>query len=154
MVPLALQNAVRTYLFNKELPEDEERRQDVDFQAASGWFLSCEGSLLTYRNLVDHLVKTAPTDLTSTERRKWARQAARSVLPGACETKLFVTGNARAFRNAIELRVSRHADPEIRMVFSRVWEILNQEAPNLFSDYEKTMLPDGTFELITKNRKV
>jgi len=31
------------------------------------------------------------------DRRKWARQAARSILPNACETKIFVTGNSRAW---------------------------------------------------------
>ena len=43
-------------------------------------------------------------------RRKMARQAARSVLPNATETKIFVTANARALRHFIELRCNEHAD--------------------------------------------
>ena len=41
-----------------------------------------------------------------TQRRKLARQAARSVLPNATETKIFVTANARALRHFIEMRGS------------------------------------------------
>src|SRR5215831_18010056 len=50
------------------------------------------------------------------DRRKWARQAARSILPNACETKIFVTGNSRAWRHFLELRGSVHADTEIRLL--------------------------------------
>lgn len=89
-----------------------------------------------------------------TEIRKAARQAARSVLPNATETKIAITVNARAIRGFLELRASRHAEVEIRKVANKMYEILLKESPNLFSDYEKVSLPDGTFELITKFRKV
>lgn len=89
-----------------------------------------------------------------TEMRKAARQAARSVLPNATETKIFLTVNARASRWMIEQRCSRYAEPEIRKVFYQVWVLLKQEAPNLFSDYIETPLPDGTVELTTPYRKV
>lgn len=86
--------------------------------------------------------------------RKEARQAARSVLPNATETKIFVTANARALRHFIELRASRHADAEIRMLANKLHELLVKEAPNLFSDYEEEWLGDDTAELTTKRRKV
>ena len=70
-----------------------------------------------------------------TLRRKMARQAARSVLPNATETKIFITGNARALRHFIELRGSEHADVEIRKVALAILGILGHEAPNLFGDY-------------------
>ena len=92
--------------------------------------------------------------LISTEDRKVAHQAARSVLPNATETKIFVTANARALRNFIELRASRHAEPEIRKVASKIWELLVREAPNLFADYQKAELPDGSYELVTEHKKV
>ena len=47
-------------------------------------------------------------------RRKRARQTARSVLPNAAETKIVVTGNARAWRHVIELRGAAGAETEIR----------------------------------------
>lgn len=45
-----------------------------------------------------------------TARRKGAREAARSVLPNATETKVFVTGNVRALRHFIEMRANPAAD--------------------------------------------
>lgn len=95
-----------------------------------------------------------PPDADRTTRRKAARQAARSVLPNATETKIFVTANARALRTVIEQRCSRHAEPEIRKLFGKVWELLAKEAPNLFGDYTRVPLPDGTFELTTSFKKV
>ena len=71
-----------------------------------------------------------------------ARQAARTVLPNATETKIFVTANARAYRNFIEQRASRHAEPEIRKLANKVLAALQRESPNLFSDYERVPLPD------------
>lgn len=86
--------------------------------------------------------------------RKEARQTARSVLPNATETKLFLSGNARSFRNLIELRASNFADVEIRRLANRIYEVLLAEAPALFSDYLKVDLPDGTYELTTPHKKV
>ncbi len=89
-----------------------------------------------------------------TLRRKLARQAARSVLPNATETKVFVTANARALRHFIEMRASRFAETEIRKLAVQVLKILQQQAPNLFGDYQLVPLEDGTFEAVTQYRKV
>ncbi len=89
-----------------------------------------------------------------TLRRKLARQAARSVLPNATETKIFVTANSRALRHFIEMRASRHAEVEIRKLAVQVLRIMQKEAPHLFGDYELHPLPDGTFEATTPHRKV
>ncbi|MCS6863714.1 MAG: FAD-dependent thymidylate synthase [Gemmataceae bacterium] len=89
-----------------------------------------------------------------TTRRKAARQAARSVLPNACETKIFVTANARALRHFLELRGSAQAEPEIRKLACAVLDILQKDSPNLFGDYHKVPLPDGTYELTTPFKKV
>ncbi len=86
--------------------------------------------------------------------RKAARQAARSVLPNATETKIFVTGNARALRHFLEQRGSRHAEPEIRKLAAAVFDVLHNDAPNLFGDYRKVPLADGTDELVTNHPKV
>lgn len=86
--------------------------------------------------------------------RKEARQAARSVLPNATETKLFVTGNARALRHFLEMRATPHADVEIRQLAVAVHAKLVEASPNLFGDYELVKLPDGTTALETKYRKV
>jgi thymidylate synthase (FAD) len=65
-----------------------------------------------------------------------------------------MTGNARAFRHFLEMRGSRFADPEIRKVANRVLDVLAKESPNLFGDYRREPMPDGTFEIVTDYRKV
>lgn len=95
-----------------------------------------------------------PADATKTDIRKAARQAARSVLPNATETKLVMTGNARSWRHFFEQRAASSAEPEIRQLAYPIWELLSEHSPNLFGDYTPTKLPDGTYELTTPYRKV
>lgn len=108
-------------------------------------------------NINDPLLRESELGLIATgrtERRKMARQAARSVLPNATETKLFLTANARALRHFLEQRGSRHAEPEIRKLAGKILGVLTYESPNLFGDYDCIPLPDGTFEIITEYKKV
>jgi thymidylate synthase (FAD) len=107
-----------------------------------------------YLKLAEKLQEKFKGEPDRTVRRKLARQAARSVLPNATETKIFVTANARALRHFIELRASRHAEPEIRKLAVKVLQIMQQEAPNVFGDYQLVPLPDGTLEAVTPHRKV
>ncbi|MCS7168190.1 MAG: FAD-dependent thymidylate synthase [Gemmatales bacterium] len=107
-----------------------------------------------YVQLAEKLLEKFRHEPDRTLRRKLARQAARSVLPNATETKIVVTANARAWRHFIEMRASRWADVEIRQLAVKVLRILQQEAPHLFGDYELRALPDGTYEAITPYRKV
>jgi 5-methylcytosine-specific restriction endonuclease McrA/DNA-binding XRE family transcriptional regulator len=107
-----------------------------------------------YMKLVEKLAEHYKEQPDKTLRRKLARQAARSVLPNATETKIFVTANARALRHFIEMRGSRHAEVEIRKLAVKVLQIMQTEAPHLFSDYQLVPLPDGTFEANTPHRKV
>lgn len=108
----------------------------------------------TYVKLVEQLQDVYKDEPDRTLRRKLARQAARSVLPNATETKIFVTANARALRHFIELRGSRHAEVEIRKLAIQILRIMQKEAPHLFSDYQLIPLPDGTHEATTPYRKV
>ncbi len=121
------------------------------------WLKSVSDSHAAYVWLSGHLAhkvtRTQP-DLDKTSARKYARQAARSVLPNATETKIFVTANARALRHLIEMRASRHADPEIRKLAVALWEAVAARAPALFGDYQRIPLSDGTCELTTQHRKV
>jgi len=107
-----------------------------------------------YIRLTEQLAEVFKDEPDRTLRRKLARQAARSILPNATETKIFVTGNARALRHFIELRGNRHAESEIRKLAIAVLRLMQKEAPNLFADYTLEPLPDGTFEATTPHRKV
>lgn len=88
------------------------------------------------------------------DRRKWARQAARSVLPNACETKIFVTANSRAWRHFLELRGSPHAETEIRLLAVELCRILKRESPNIFQDLEIVEDPDGMASVRVQYSKV
>jgi thymidylate synthase (FAD) len=118
------------------------------------WLDAVGHSHQVYMKLVEKLQETFKDEPDRTLRRKLARQAARSVLPNATETKIFVTANARALRHFIELRASRHAEVEIRKLAVGVLRIMQEEAPHLFRDYRLESLPDGTFEAVTPHRKV
>jgi thymidylate synthase (FAD) len=118
------------------------------------WLDAVAHSHQAYMKLTERLLDTFADEPDRTARRKMARQAARSVLPNATETKIFVSANARALRHFIEMRASRHAEVEIRKLAVQVLQLLKREAPNLFHDYELVPLPDGTFEAVTPHRKV
>ena len=76
------------------------------------------------------------------------------MLPNACETKIFITANARSLRHFIELRGDEHADVEIRTLAVQFLRIMQEQAPNIFGDYEIVKLPDGSEVAKTPNRKV
>jgi thymidylate synthase (FAD) len=113
------------------------------------WEYDCERLQQHYTDLVEALHFQYAYIENPTERRKTARQAARSVLPNCTETQIFVSANARAWRHFLELRGSKHADAEIRRLALAVLGILQQESPAIFGDYE---VKDG--EIVTKYRKV
>jgi thymidylate synthase (FAD) len=92
--------------------------------------------------------------MTPRDRRKWARQSARSILPNACETKIFVTGNSRAWRHFLELRGSPYADTEIRLLAVEVYKVLKKESPNIFRDVGLVDEPDGMPSVRVQHSKV
>jgi thymidylate synthase (FAD) len=118
------------------------------------WLDAVAQSHQAYMRLVEQLQEVYRDEPDRTLRRKLARQAARSVLPNATETKIFVTANARALRHFIEMRASRHAEVEIRKLAVQVLEVMRHEAAHVFGDYQLVPLPDGTFEATTPHRKV
>jgi thymidylate synthase (FAD) len=100
------------------------------------WVSNIALALASYESLIETLEYNDFADIdNSTLRRKRARETARSVLPNCTETKIFVTGNARAWRHFLELRGSIHADAEIQRLAIAVLEVLQAESPNLFGDY-------------------
>lgn len=118
------------------------------------WQKTVEAAHRGYCLLVEGLNAKLVDEPDRTLRRKRARQAARSVLPNATETKIFVTANARALRHFIEMRGSRHAEDEIRQLAVALLLRMQKEAPNLFGDYQLVPLPDGSMEVTTSFRKV
>lgn len=133
--------------------EPEIIANDSDLHAI--WLEAVTASQKAYQALADGLASRFAHIPDRTLRRKRAREAARSVLPNATETKIFVTGNARALRHFIEMRGNPAADAEIRRVAVTMLKILQAESPNLFGDYNIETLPDGGGEAAdTPHRKV
>jgi thymidylate synthase (FAD) len=121
------------------------------------WLRSIEQSHQAYNELVEGLaqrVQALHPDLPRVQRRKMAREAARSVLPNATETKLLLSANARALRWIITLRGSEGAEPEIRQLAVKLARVMQQEAPNLFGDMEFVRLADGTEGVQVAHTKV
>jgi len=75
----------------------------------------------TYRDLLELGVK---------------KEDARSVLPANTITSMYIAGNTQAWMDMFKLRVSKHAQAEIREVAIRCWELLIECYPLIFSDLE------------------
>ena len=121
------------------------------------WQQTIECARKAYAELAEataQYVQQKHPEMAPRDRRKWARQAARSILPNACETKIFVTGNSRAWRHFLELRGSPHADTEIRLLAVEIARLLKQESPNIFHDIELVDEPDGMPAVRVQHSKV
>ena len=102
----------------------------------AAWTAQVTSALESYVSLVDQLMGRYGWVDDKVHRRKMAREAARGVLPNSTETKIVVTGNARAWRTMLELRSSEAAELEIRRLAVAVLRVLQEEAPAFFSDFE------------------
>lgn len=125
-----------------------------DPELHSVWLEAVTHAHSCYEKLSAMLSKKFSGIEDKTQKRKMARQAARSVLPNATETKMFVTANGRALRHFIEMRASASADPEIRKLAVELWKVLVNNAPNLFGDYRQVKLEDGSIALDSNFKKV
>ena len=100
------------------------------------WKTQVDSALASYVGLVEQLMTRYGWVADRVHRRKMAREAARGVLPNSTETKIVITGNARAWRTMLELRSSEGAELEIRRLAVAVIRLLVREAPAFFSDFE------------------
>jgi len=125
-----------------------------DAEAHEIWLRAVEQSQEAYVRLVELLREKFREVEDRTMRRKLARQAARSVLPNATETKIVVTANARAWRHFIEMRAAEEAEVEIRGLAIETLKQLRERAPNIFGDYVIRALADGTEIAESGHRKV
>jgi len=103
-----------------------------------------DASRTAYGKLLAGLDARLAGQRTGSVRHKQARQAARSVLPNATETRIVVTGNYRAWRHFIAVRATEPADVEIRALAVACLRELQRIAPNVFGDFAISSLADGT----------
>jgi thymidylate synthase (FAD) len=108
----------------------------------AAWRAQIDSAQSAYVSLVEKLMEQYSWVESRVHRRKMAREAARGVLPNSTETKIVVTGNARAWRTMLELRSSEGAEQEIRRLAIMTLRLLQSEAPGFFSDFEIYMAED------------
>lgn len=142
------------YVNESESPYVEPAVIAEDPALHATWTAAVNVARAAYDRLVEGLERRYANEPDATLRRKLARQAARSVLPNATETRIFVTANARALRHFIEMRGAAAADVEIRAVALQLLRLMRREAPSLFADYEVEPLPDGGEVVRTPHPKV
>lgn len=118
------------------------------------WKDHCEKSRDLYEKLTSGLAELYQDLDNPTERRKKARQAARSVLPNATETKILMSANGRAVRHFIEMRASAAADLEIRVLAVKLFQIMERQFPLIVHGMKTITLSDGTQAVESTFRKV
>jgi len=128
--------------------------KEKDLFAYKEWERFCSHARDFYGQLTDRLSEMYEDIENKTERRKKARQAARSVLPNATETKIMVTFNGRSVRHFVEMRASPAADLEIRLLAVAMFKIMKREFPLIMHGIELIKLDDGTEAVTSEFRKV
>jgi thymidylate synthase (FAD) len=102
-----------------------------------------------YETLTCTLLARLPEGGTNRDRRKAVQQASRSLLPNETEAPMVFSANVRALRHIIEMRGSKHAEPEIRLLAHRLLMLMKNVEPLLFADYS---IDNG--DVLTNWRKV
>jgi thymidylate synthase (FAD) len=97
-------------------------------------------------------VKNIDWDKLSFDEKKRQTSRLRRKLPNGIATNIIFTANLRALRWLIEARTDPGAEIEIRYVFNIIAEMMIQDYPLVFGDFEKTKLEDGTFSYKPKLR--
>jgi thymidylate synthase (FAD) len=152
VVPPAIHPEFKEYLARSSAERDMD---DLYSQyMVKEWLDSIFLAQRNYKSLSDSLCRKYSDIEDRTLRRKKAREAARSVLPNATETKILATANARSWRHFWEMRASESADQEMCRAALASWRLLSPMAPNLFGDYRVMIGVDGREYLETDHRKV
>ncbi len=86
--------------------------------------------------------------------RKATRGAIRDLLPIGTEAILGMTGNTRAIWNAIVMRASKEAEPQIREIFVQIARIMEKEMPGIFKGIKYETAWDGTTCVVMPKEKV
>ncbi len=82
--------------------------------------------------------------------KKEVTSALRRLAPIGLSTDIVWTANVRTLRHVIEMRTAEGAEEELRLVFDAVAQMMKQEAPGLFQDFDRT--GDGSW--VPEYRKV
>lgn len=106
---------------------------------------------------IKRMAKAARIDgMTSKEdfaKKKQLTSAFRRIVGNGVANNIIASYNHRALRNIIELRTSRHAEEEIRLVFNSVAEQVSDRYPAVYADMKREKI-DGLWEVTFASSKV
>lgn len=112
------------------------------------WNESNTKSLNSYKQILEILNGENINNLNAKETNRLKNSAARTNLPNATETKIFVTANARSLRHFLKQRGSIMGDEEMRLVSAELLKVLKKEAPSLFFDFKTIVDEDDNLPLV------
>lgn len=110
-----------------------EIRHNTGPNVRRGWGEFMDGAVGAYAGFAEGLQNLRGTP------RKQAREAARSALPNAVETRAVVTGNLRAWTDVLYRRLDPAADAEMQESMWLALEALKPVAPHIFERIENDM---------------
>lgn len=77
-------------------------------------------------------VKWVPDDTFDFEKRKAITSAIRRIAPNGQANEIGMTCNVRSLRHVVQLRTSRFAEREIRLVYNQVYHLVKARCPLMF----------------------
>lgn len=86
-------------------------------------------------------------------RKKKLTSAMRRILPNGQANEMGFSVNLRSLRHLIELRTSRHAEWEIRLIYGQVYELIAKRFPTMFADATVDLVDDLP-EIAFRNKKI
>ena len=113
---------------------------ELDAKQKGAMARAVETAEKAYRDLESEI----PWDKMTMDSKKRTTSALRRILPDGLATNLVWTANHRTIRWLIEMRTDPAAEVEIRMVFDEIAKICTRDFPNIYQDFVRTELPDGT----------
>jgi thymidylate synthase (FAD) len=148
-ISIACQNQI---VRSKHLDFMVQSKRYVDPTKGDFKFIMPEGLTDTQQYHMQRMYDTSIEAYNELINNGMKKEDARAILPMNTSTKMYVTGNLQAHFDAMRLRVSVHAQREIRTVFIEIWRLLRDPYPNVFG--EDCIINGKTFdEWVEYNRK-
>lgn len=93
-------------------------------------FVELQGVIEQYYNRM--VKKMGLDEMKDFSRKKMATSALRRILPNGQSNEIAFSVNLRGLRHIVQMRTSRQAEWEIRLVFEQVYKIIKDKYPLLF----------------------
>ena len=109
-------------------------------------------------NFLENLYKRMESKIGINEMKDFSRKkkitsAMRRILPNGQCNEIGFSLNLRSLRHTIQMRTSRHAEWEIRVIFNQIYGLIHKKYPAIFAD-SKLELVDGQNEITFANPKI